>query len=104
MALRTNEESYANFLFKLFDLHAKRRLSDMQRSTRLAEVQMIGNCNRITKVSQFHGVSIPLIAPNYQMHSNKVSHLYQSLLIYSSVASDTHREEGIKDQKKIHLG
>jgi hypothetical protein len=54
MALRTNEESYANFLFKLFDLHAKRRLSDMQRSTRLAEVQMIGNCNRITKLSQFH--------------------------------------------------
>ena len=32
MALRTNEESYANFLFKLFDLHAERRLSDMQRS------------------------------------------------------------------------
>jgi hypothetical protein len=27
----------------------------MQRSTRLAEVQMIGNCNRITKLSQFHG-------------------------------------------------
>ena len=32
----------------------KRRLSDMERSTRLAEVQMIGNCNRITKLSQFH--------------------------------------------------
>ena len=32
----------------------KRRLSDMERSTRLAEVRMIGNCNRITKLSQFH--------------------------------------------------
>ena len=30
------------------------RLSDMERSTRLAEVQMISNCNRITKLSQFH--------------------------------------------------
>jgi hypothetical protein len=54
MALRTNEESYANFLFKLFDLHAKRRLCDMQRSTRRAEVQMIGNCNHVTKLSKFH--------------------------------------------------
>src|SRR6266446_5004424 len=26
------------------------------------------------------------------------------LLIFSSVASDTHREEGMKDQKKIRLG
>src|ERR1700694_3933677 len=38
------------------------------------------------------------------MHSNKVSLLYQSSLIFSSVASDTHREEGMKDQKKIRLG
>jgi hypothetical protein len=42
MSLRANEESYAKFLFQLFDLHAKRRLSDMQRSTRLAEIQIVG--------------------------------------------------------------
>ena len=29
---------------------------------------------------------------------------YQAPLIFSSVASDTHREEGMKDQKKIRLG
>src|SRR3984893_2574454 len=49
-------------------------------------------------------VSIPLIAPDFQMHSNKVSLPYQAPLIFSSVASDTHREEGMKDQKKIRLG
>src|SRR6266481_4029221 len=49
-------------------------------------------------------VSIPLIAPDYQMPLNKVPLLYQSPLIFSSVASDTHREEGMKDQKKIRLG
>src|SRR4029077_5324009 len=39
-----------------------------------------------------------------QMHSNKVSLPYQAPLIFSSVASDTHSEEGMKDQKKIRLG
>jgi hypothetical protein len=38
------------------------------------------------------------------MYSNKVSLLYQSLRISSSVASDTHREQGMKDRKKIRLG
>src|SRR4029077_17685094 len=40
-------------------------------------------------------VSIPLIAPDYQMLSKKVSLPYQDL-IYSF--------EGMKDQKKIRLG
>src|ERR1700745_643970 len=50
------------------------------------------NSSRIT--------TIPLIAPDYQMRSNKISLLYQSLLILSSVASDTHwggRYEGSKE-------
>jgi hypothetical protein len=50
----------------------------MQRSTRLAEVQMIGKLQPHNEV-----VSIPLIAPDYQMLSKKVSLPYQ-VLIYSS--------------------
>ena len=38
------------------------------------------------------------------MLAKKVSLPYQAPLIFSSVASDTLREEGVKDQKKIRLG
>src|SRR5690242_11857551 len=38
------------------------------------------------------------------MHSNKVSLLYQATPIFSCVARNTQREEGMKDQKKIRLG
>jgi nucleoside-diphosphate-sugar epimerase len=43
----------------------------------------------------------PTLTGAYQMHSDKVSLPYQAPRIFSSVATDTHREEGLKDQKKI---
>jgi hypothetical protein len=48
------QQRHSEFLFQLADLPAERRLRDMQVVSSFVEVEMLGDGDEVTDVSEFH--------------------------------------------------
>ena len=53
-ALQALQQLRADFLFQGLDLLTERRLADMRSDCGAREMQLLGNCDKVTQMAQFH--------------------------------------------------
>jgi hypothetical protein len=83
-AATTLEQGRTEFRFQGANLHAQRRLNDVQSRRGSTEVSLAGDCQKITEVAQLHGVIHPFIGNDQSIKS-----IYLNLARFASTIPNT---------------